>query len=556
MSTVPSPAADAPVAATEYGAVRGARTDGLSVFRGIPYAAPPVGPLRFRPPQPPTPWTGERDATRFGPVAPQAADPLEPYAYAPAEVITSTGDALPAFVSEDCLALNVWTPAVDDGARPVMVFVHGGAFVVGTTSNDWYTGEHLARRDTVVVTFNYRLGVFGYTELGDVDPEYAGSGNNGLRDQIAALEWVRRNIAAFGGDPGNVTVFGESAGSISISALLATPHPERLFDRAIAQSGGPNLVHSASIAGYTSKSVLRAAAAVGVDDLVNAPVERLVEIGRVAMDTSALGDNLFAPYVDGELVLGNPFELVRRGNAAGIELVAGATQDEMSYWSLYDSQLRNLFVETTDGGPPTRWLSAELRERLDAALAPATIDDVYAEWVGEADPPRGRRDLDATVLLGQAHDYFMIQPMTRLVEAQAPHAPTYLYRFDWKVPHRFLDAPEHDLGAVHALELPFVFGTLDIGGFVPGGQGVLADPTERARAQQVATSMIDAWTAFARTGDPTGDGPAWPRYDTATRPTMVWHNDRDGNLTIGVVADPDGRRREVWDPWPFPPLGS
>ncbi len=544
---------DPVVATTQYGTVRGAAIEGLAMFKGIPYAAPPVGRLRFRPPRPPESWTGVRDALRWGPIAAQAADPLERYGAEPDELDSTTvGMPIPVFTSEDSLYLNVWTPALDGAARPVMVFIHGGAFVVGSTSCDYYTGEHLARHDVVVVTFNYRLGVFGFLELGSIDETLRGSGNNGLRDQIAALRWVRRNIAAFGGDPENVTVFGESAGSISICALLATARPDELFDRVIPQSGGPNLLHTASFQDRAARAVIDAANQIGVDDLATASALQLVESGYVAASSSPYADTLFAPYIDGELVLGEPYELLRSGHAAGVTMLTGATQDEMGYWSMYDSQLRNYFVEESDFGSPIG-LPASLRALLDDALAPATIDSIYADWVSQHNPPRGRRDDAATILHAQIDDYVMIQPMTRLAEAQLDHAPTYMYRFAWKVPALVLDEPEQDLGAIHALELSFVFGTGDI--ISPGGDRLLEDAVQRDRVDAMSSMMRQAWTNFARTGGPSGgEVPNWPPYDLTDRATMVFRNDAQGELDVSVVGDPDRTRREVWLAHPFAPF--
>lgn len=220
------------------GRVAGHRELGVCAFEGIPYAAPPVGARRFRPPAAPRPWHGVLAATRARAVCPQDRDLLEEYP-----------DTRTRFTDENCLYLNVWTPKPDGNKRPVMVFIPGGAFVVGSASEPIYNGSHLATRgNAVVVTLNYRLGILGWLELGSLDRSYAGSGNNGLRDQLAALRWVQRNIGAFGGDPHNVTVFGESAGGISVSALLAVDHPERYFHRAILESGSGYLVHTAAYA--------------------------------------------------------------------------------------------------------------------------------------------------------------------------------------------------------------------------------------------------------------------------------------------------------------------
>jgi para-nitrobenzyl esterase len=553
-SPTDDPPGEDPVVTTEDGALRGVRTAHGAVFKGIPYAAPPVGELRFRPPHPPERWDGVRDAVEWGPVSAQVADPLERYPSEP-EMLDSpaAGMEVPVHLSEDSLCLNVWTPDPDGPPRPVMVFIHGGAFVVGTSSCDFYTGEHLARHDVVVVTFNYRLGVFGFLELGGLDESYRGSGNNGLRDQVAALEWVRRNVAAFGGDPDRVTVFGESAGSISISALLATSDPSRLFDQVIAQSGGPNLVHTAAFQDLAADAVFDAAREVGIEDVLAAPTAQLVEAGFVASLRSPFADTLFAPYIDGELVLGDAYDRLRDGAAAGIPMMAGATQDEMGYWSMYDSRLRNYFVEETDFGDPVGFPDT-VRARLDEVLGAGAFDAVYADWVTEHDPPRGLRDDATTALLTQAHDYVMILPMTHLAEAQVGHAPTWLYRFAWKVPAGLLESPEQDLGAIHALELPFVFGTFDIS--APCGERVVEDPEQLTHAQDLSRTMLAAWTNFARTGDPNGDGvPAWPAYDLDERSTIVWRNDADGAITTAVVADPDASRRRAWATFDFPPFG-
>lgn len=228
------------VTRTSLGAVSGTAADGLCAFRGIPYAEPPVGERRFRPPQPVGPWKGTLKAVDGTRVCPQDRDVLsEDYP-----------DDRKIYTNEDCLYLNVWTPRPDRAKRPVIVFIHGGAARYGTANEPRYSGTHLATKgDAVVVSLNYRLGVLGWTELGGLDPAYRGSGNNGLRDQLTALRWVKQHVADFGGDPANVTVVGESAGAASISAMLATDHPERLFRRAVLQSGNGAFVHTTAFEG-------------------------------------------------------------------------------------------------------------------------------------------------------------------------------------------------------------------------------------------------------------------------------------------------------------------
>src|SRR5437588_7847141 len=238
---------------TTTGAVEGRLKDGIFDFRGIPYAAPPVGGLPSRPPQPAEPWTGVRDATRFGPTAPQNIGAMERMFGAP-----------PQPMDEDCLTLNVWTPACDDGKRPVMVWIHGGAFLYGTGATPWYDGRSFARDDVVLVTIYYRLGAFGFLQVD-------GQGNNGILDQVAALEWVRDNIAGFGGDPGNVTAFGESAGAMSVGTLLGLPAAKGLFVKAIPESGAAHAPRTAEEAEQLLGEFL---VELGIDDEPDA-VDRL-----------------------------------------------------------------------------------------------------------------------------------------------------------------------------------------------------------------------------------------------------------------------------------------
>src|SRR5437764_2016161 len=246
---------------TTTGAVEGRLKDGIFDFRGIPYAAPPVGELRFRPPQPVEPWAGVRDATRFGPMAPQTTGAME----------TMFGAAPPA-MDEDCLSLNVWTPAADDGKRPVMVWIHGGAFLFGTGATPWYDGRSFARDGVVLVTINYRLGAFGFLHVD-------GQGNNGILDQVAALEWVRDNIAAFGGDPGNVTAFGESAGAMSVGTLLGLPAAKGLFVKAIPESGAAHTPRTAEQAEHLAGTFL---AELGIDAGASA-IDRLRDLPAAAL---------------------------------------------------------------------------------------------------------------------------------------------------------------------------------------------------------------------------------------------------------------------------------
>ena len=541
-------------AATDAGVVKGVREGEVLAFKSIPYAAAPTGKLRFRPPQPAVTWTGVRDASQFKEVCPQIKDALEFYPYAATKVFNElTGADTEIFENEDCLHVSVWSPALDQKKRPVMLFIPGGAFQVGDGSSEYYSGQHLAAQDVVVMTINYRLGILGFLELGQLDPSYAGSGNNGLRDQIAALQWAHRNAAAFGGDPDNITVFGESAGSISLSALLATKSPEKLFKRAIGQSGGPNLLHTSGFQQIVATVITDGGPKKTIADLNGASVRELLKQQQNAIQNSGVGDALFAPFFDNDLLIGNPYDVIANGNAKGIDLMVGANQDELGYWSLYDSQLRNPYVQTTDSGTPSPLISSAKRAFLDSALAPSSLDAVYTDWIAANGATMGGRTLGQTVELTQDHDFIMILPMTRLAEKQAANNPnTYLYRFQWKVPRSFLSSDSEDVGAIHSLELPFVFGTLNLD-WVPGGRKLLMTQSQRDQAQALANSMMSAWTNFARNGNPNGaDVPTWNVYNTTTRPTMLWKNDTTGQISSISVNDPDATRRTAWKAWDFP----
>ncbi|MCZ7576927.1 MAG: carboxylesterase family protein [Dehalococcoidia bacterium] len=314
-----------PIATTRHGQVRGVEKAGLLNFRGIPFAAPPVGPLRFRAPEPPEPWDGIRDATQNGPISPQAPSPID----------LPGGPPVQRPMDEDCLTLNVWTPAAD-GSLPVMVWIHGGAFTIGCGAD--FSGRDLAARGAVVITINYRLGPLGFLALPCLADEQGRFTNFGLRDQIAALRWVRENAAAFGGDPGNVTIFGESAGGMSVGALMASPEAKGLFHRAIAQSGAGHHALTLEAATGTARRIceilgvspddgagLRAAPAA---ELVRASslcetedMQRFIGRGRVWKPT-------FAPVVDSQALRVLPISAVNRGDGSDVPLLVGSNADE------------------------------------------------------------------------------------------------------------------------------------------------------------------------------------------------------------------------------------
>ncbi|MEU8764721.1 carboxylesterase family protein [Streptomyces sp. NPDC048659] len=479
------------VRTTRQGAVRGRPLPhGVTAFLGLPYAAPPFGALRFRAPAPPASWTGVRDATAFGPAAPHA-----PYA-PPFDALVPDSAA----TGEHCLNLNVWTPAPERGAGlPVMVWLHGGAFTNGAGSLPAYDGAAFARDGVVCVTLNYRLGADGFLRLpGHPD-------NRGLLDQIAALRWVRDNIAGFGGDPDRVTVFGESAGAMSIGVLLTEPAARGLFRRAILQSGACHHTQRPASAGLIAARLARklgitpdpaAFAAVPLDELLPAQAELRGEV-------NARPD----PALWGEAALDMmPFEPVRPapalpGPELGVDLLIGSNREEYRLFLVPTGRLDVL---------PGTTLTALTRAY---GLDPDTALPVY-----EA----GRPGASPGVLLDAvATDWFYRIPAVRLAEAVPG---SHLYEFAWRSP-RFGGT----LGACHALDLPFVFDRLQDPAYAP----LLGDRPP----QELADAMHGAWVRFAATGDP-----GWAAYTPERRTTMEFG--ADGAVQ---VEDPRARERALWE---------
>jgi para-nitrobenzyl esterase len=491
---------------TPSGRVQGIEKRGVLQFRGIPYARAE----RFRAPQRVEPWSEVRDATQFGLTAPQNAGFTE-----------ALVGAQERPQGEDCLALNVFTPAADERARPVMVWIHGGGFTSGAGSVPWYDGTNLVLRgDVVVVTINYRLGALGFLQLSHLDPAFAGSGANGIRDQVMALEWVRDNIDAFGGDPGNVTIFGESAGGMSVGTLLGTPAAAGLFHGAIAQSGAAAHSHTPETAEWVTGRMLSTLdlSPISVEGLLAAPVDALlaaqatVEAGRSLAYSDGEGPPAgrltFQPVIDGTVLPGPPLAAVSAGSAAGVPLVIGSTAEE---WNLFHVRAR------TAGA-----MSEEQLQRRVAPLAgdrAADLIDAYRSGAGDTSP-------DAVMCSIMTDHVFRI-PAIRLASAQLPHGPRVsMYRFDYASPA---------LGACHAIDVPFVFDNLDRRGvdMLLGG----LDEGSYALAGRTA----QAWVTAARTGNPSHEDLDWPAYDSGQRLTCVL--DRD----VAVEADPGADRRALWD---------
>lgn len=485
------------------GRLIGLRRKGVGCWRGIPYATPPLGALRFRAPQAPEPWPGLRDARSFGASAAQPSSP--------AERLLGLGGHVAS--SEDCLTLNVWSRGPGGLSRPVMVWVHGGSFLTGAGSDSLYDGHDFARRgDVVVVTLNYRLGLLGFLHLGSPGNDDA-ENNLGLRDIVAALTWVSRSIAAFGGDPRQVTVFGQSAGAMAIGALLGAPGARGLFHRAILQSGAAQHVHDPADAARVRRAVLgtRDVTPTDLARLRSLPVERVVALGAGAGTTASLLRLPFQPMVDGDVLPRRPLAAVGEGSAAGVPLLVGTVRDELAPY--------RLLVER-DRSP--RWRRSLRRWRalleLATAIGPRQFWHLRATY-GEAEDG----------LWSCLGDIAFRWPALALLKTQQPHAPVFAYRFDWRS-----GAYGGRLGACHAVDLPFVWNAI---GTADAAVLTRDEPTSRA----LAITMQDAWIAFARTGHPgtvaLGD---WPRYDATRRSTMIF------DTTCRIASDPGRDERLAW----------
>ena len=488
------------------GKLQGVARDGVLRFNGIPFAKQPVGHLRWRLPEPPEPWVGTRDASRFGNIAPQIES-------ASGAVLGGT----PGTRSEDCLYLNIQTPACDAGKRAVLVWIHGGGFVNGAGSVGTYNGKFIVPRgDVVLVTINYRLGAFGFLNLHDASGgKFPGTGAEGLADQIAALTWVQRNIAAFGGDPGNVTIFGESAGGMSVGALLAAPSARGLFHKAIAQSGASDIGYARDTSAKVAHHVLEK---LGSADPSDAPWETILGIQKdMLASPREVGLGMpFAPTIDGTILPKRAIDCVADGSAKGVPVMTGTTRDE---WKLFTVSAANLRAMD----------EARLRKMTGNLVGDAAVGNLLLGYAKGTPFERWNEVMTD-------HSFFI--PATRLLENQAAHAPVYAYRFDWTSPMM-----NGALGACHALELGFMFGTMRVKGAAPFfGAG--------AAAEELSNAMMDAWVAFAKTGNPSSEAAQWPAYDAAKRMTMIF-----GDGALHVASAPTEERRLAWQAIPADKIG-
>ncbi|HYE47937.1 MAG TPA: carboxylesterase/lipase family protein [Caulobacter sp.] len=488
-----------PLVRTVHGPVLGRRQDGLLVFKGVRYGAD-TGPRRFQPPEPPRPWKDPLPCHAFGHASPQRSK--EP------------GQ------SEDCLFLNVWTPGADAGRRPVMVYIHGGAYMTGSGSNPLYDGTGLAARgDVVVVTLNHRLGPLGYLYLNRVLPGFEDGGNAGMLDLVLALRWVRENIAGFGGDPSRVMLFGQSGGGAKIATLMAMPAAKGLFHRAATMSGQQLTASGPGNATRRTLALLEALKA-RPEDLAAMPAGRIVEALGTVDPVIGSGGLYFGPVLDERSLTRHPFYPDAPPQSAGVPMMIGNTHDET----------RGFFS--------------------DPAMYALTWDELPGKLI-----PQMRVDIDPHLVIRRYRElypayspsdvFFAATTASRswraaIVEAElraAQGSPAFVYQLDWASPK---DGGRR--GAPHTLDIPLVFGTLEAEGSITGSA---------QDARRVSGLMMDAFIRFARGGDPNGAGlPRWEPYSLARRQTMIW------DVEPRLVDDPRGEERRLFEKVPFVQQGT
>lgn len=503
------------VVETTAGKLRGSMNRGVHVFKGVRYGAPTGGPGRFMPPRKPEAWQGVRDAVEFGPRAPQLDSQFHGMVPPEVEVMDPGGP-----MSEDCLCLNVWTAGLGSAhKRAVMLWLHGGGYTTGSGAFTCYDGIELARKhDVVAVTLNHRLGVFGFTYLAGLGGEqFAHASNAGMLDIVAALEWIRDNIAAFGGDPGNVTIFGQSGGGGKVSTLMAMPPAHGLFHRAIVESGAdvtglPRDRATKSAEAFMQKLGLQSNQVAKLQDL---PMQQLLQV-MGEMSGSGMpgsGSLAMAPVVDGTTLPSGPFSPTASAISANIPLLIGSVETEVTF---FPHQILDPIDDSS--------LHSHVKQILRGA-DDAKVDELIAVY-RKGRPKASNTDL---YLIIASDATFRQGVVTEADRKAAQHgAPVYQYYFTWRSPVR-----DGKLRTFHTLEIPFVFDIVDQCKSMTGsGQDRYA----------LASKISGAWTAFARTGNPNHTGlPHWPAFDESKRAVMIL-NDK-----CEAVNDPYGDSRRMLD---------
>lgn len=487
---------------TAFGKVRGRKVNGISTFKGIPYGASTAGASRFMPPMKPTAWTGTRDALDFGPSCAQLPGFKTPEIQMMQNLASNAS-------SEDCLVLNVWTPGTDGGKRPVMFWLHGGGFQFGSGSQPFYDGANLARRGNVVtITINHRLGCLGYLHLADLGgPSFAKSGNVGILDAVAALEWVRDNVERFGGDPKNVMIFGESGGGSKVSTLLGMPAAKGLFHRAAIESGPALTATSRDAATRTATAFLNLLGLdkTNLDRLQRVPIEHLIE-------AQSMTRGGFSPVHDGVVIPENMFEPTATRISEDVPLIIGSNKDEGTFLLQSDAELFTI----DDAG-----LRSRVKNAVGSDEAASRVLDIYRRTYP------GARPTDYWVQIYT--DRSMRTRSITLAERKAAlnKAPVYMYFFAWNTV-----GFGGKYKALHMAEIPFVFDNI---------ANAEAMTHLLPEAQALADKMSNAWLAFAKTGSPsTKDLPQWSPYSADRRTTMIFDNN------ARVETDPARELRVFW----------
>ena len=512
-------ATDETIVSTNCGKLRGAPGDGFVSFKGVPYAGPAAGANRFKPVAKLEPWTGVRDALNYGLPAIQDQEPIPvPGSY------TDNGPT-----SENCQVLNVWTPAMDGKKRPVMFYCHGGGFLHGSGgsgANLGYDGSALAKNhDVVVVTHNHRLGIMGYLYLDDVlGAEYAGSGIAGMLDIVQALEWVRDNIAAFGGDPGNVTIQGQSGGGFKVSTLLAMPKAHGLFHKAIIESGAGLRTMPKQAAIATTEELLKFLGLSKADakKLQDVPTSKLLEFQVKYLSSPKEAVGTFAPVVDGHFLPSHPFDPIAPAISAGIPVLVGCNKDESLLGLSHRSRAEVEKIFNLD--------EAGLRERVKDALGNNTdMEDRVLEVLRQNRPNASPTDLYIAITTGMGNWIGAINLAEQKANQKA--APVYMYRFSYESDKPAAPFVSYPMKSPHGLEIWFKFDHAENS----------TDTGSNPGRFELAHTMAETWATFARTGNPNNSKiPNWPTYDAGKRATMII------NTKWAVENDPNQVERELW----------